>query len=183
MTTTFVVLTLPGWHGSDAQHWQSRWGAQLGHQRVEQHDWDRPLRGDWIARLEDQLLRTTTPTAPAVLVAHSLGCIQVAAWAAHSRHTGRVRAALLVAPPDTEEERLRGPLPGWAPIPLGRLPFASLVVSSSNDPWCSPARSRALAAAWGACHVEIPDAGHLNTASGLGDWPQGQALLTDLMKD
>ena len=180
---TPVVLTLPGWHGSDAQHWQSRWEAHLGHRRVEQHDWDRPLRGDWIARLEDQLLHTTTPATPAVLVAHSLGCIQVAAWAAHSRHTGRVRAALLVAPPDTETEALRGPLPGWAPIPTGRLPFASLVVSSSNDPWCSPERSRALAAAWGARHVEIPHAGHLNTASGLGDWPQGQALLTDLMKD
>ena len=50
------VLTLPGWQGSGPGHWQSRWEALHGCIRVEQHDWDRPLRGDWTARLQDVVL-------------------------------------------------------------------------------------------------------------------------------
>ena len=73
-----AVLILPGWQNSGPLHWQSRWEAAHGFQRVEQHDWLRPLRGDWTARLEEVLLGLNEP---AVLVAHSLGCLLVAAWA------------------------------------------------------------------------------------------------------
>ena len=93
------VLLLPGWLNSDAAHWQSRWETLHGHRRVEQDDWLWPRRGDWMARLDEVLL---ADPGPAVLVAHSLGCQLVAAWAGHSQHTARVQAALLVAPPDTE---------------------------------------------------------------------------------
>ena len=51
-----AVLILPGWQNSGPLHWQSRWEAVHGYQRVAQHDWQRPLRGDWTARLEDVLL-------------------------------------------------------------------------------------------------------------------------------
>ncbi len=177
---TTPVLLLPGWQGSGPDHWQSRWEQVHGHLRVEQHDWQRPLRGDWIARLEEVLLGLPTP---AVLVAHSLGCIHAAAWASHSRNTQRVRAALLVAPPDVEQPALRAQLPGWAPIALQPLPFATTVVSSRNDPYCSPARARQFAHAWQARLVDAGDAGHLNTESGLGDWPAGHQLLADLTKE
>ena len=73
------VLLLPGWQNSGPQHWQSLWEQRYGYVRVDQHDWERPLRGDWITRLEEVLL---TRDEPAVLVAHSLGCSLVAAWAA-----------------------------------------------------------------------------------------------------
>ncbi|MGB4361802.1 MAG: alpha/beta hydrolase, partial [Rhodoferax sp.] len=53
MTDFANILILPGWQGSGPQHWQSLWQARHGYPRVEQHDWLRPLRGDWIARLED----------------------------------------------------------------------------------------------------------------------------------
>ena len=76
--TTCPVWLLPGWQNSDPGHWQSRWERAHGYQRVDQHDWMRPLRGDWIARLEDVLLDLDCPQ-PAVLVAHSLGCIHAAA--------------------------------------------------------------------------------------------------------
>ena len=82
------VLVLPGWEGSGPRHWQTLWEQRHGYRRVEQHDWNKPLRGDWIARLEDMVLSCDEP---AVLVAHSLGCILVAAWAAHSRNTKRVK--------------------------------------------------------------------------------------------
>ncbi|MES2184389.1 MAG: alpha/beta fold hydrolase [Pseudomonadota bacterium] len=174
----FDILTLPGWHGSGPDHWQSRWEARYGYHRVEQHDWDRPLRGDWSARLEDLVLGARRPV---VLVAHSLGCILVAAWAAHSRNTHRVSGALLVAPGDAEREELRGVLPGWTPIVRQPLPFPALLVASGNDPYCSAGRARDLAQAWGARVADAGPLGHINAESGLGDWPAGQALLQDLL--
>ena len=171
------VFILPGWQGSGPQHWQSLWQDQAGFQRVEQHDWLAPLRGDWIARLEDMVLAAD---APVVLVAHSLGCMLVASWAAHSRHAHRVKAALLVAPADVEQEALRPMLASWSPIPRQTLPFKSTLVASQDDPYCSFERARGFAAAWGSRLVDAGAAGHINADSGLGDWPRGQALLKEL---
>ena len=172
------VLVLPGWQNSGPGHWQSLWEAAHGYQRVEQHDWMQPLRGDWIARLEDVVLDSD---APVVLVAHSLGCILVAAWAAHSRNIHRVRAALLVAPPDVDREEVRQMLTSWAPVPMNKLPFPSMVLASSRDPYCRPERAREIAAAWGAEFVDAGPLGHLNADSGLGDWPQAHEKLQTLM--
>ena len=172
------VLTLPGWHGSGAGHWQTRWEREHGYCRVEQHDWARPLRGDWIARLEDVLLLCDEPV---VLVAHSLGCLNVAAWAAHSRNTHLVKAALLVAAPDVEREAMRPLLPSWSPIALARLPFKTVLVASSDDPYCAPERARRFAEAWGADCLDAGARGHLNADSGLGDWPALHRQLLQLM--
>jgi uncharacterized protein len=171
------VLILPGWKGSGPAHWQSHWERLYGYIRVEQHDWTRPLRGDWIARLEDVLLARSEP---AVLVAHSLGCIHVAAWAAHSRNTHRVNAVLLAAPPDVERDDIRQMIPGWAPLPMQKLPFPSVLLASDDDPFCSAARSRTFAASWGAEYIEVKQRGHLNADSGLGDWPEAHAELLRL---
>ena len=177
--TQSPVFILPGWQNSDAMHWQSLWQAAHGYHRVEQHDWLRPLRGDWIARLEEELLAVESPV---VLAAHSLGCIQVAAWAAHSQNAAKVKGALLVAPPDIERPELQHtPLSRWAPIPLLPLPFPSVVVSSEDDPFCELQRSQQFASAWGAHWVNAGPRGHLNAESQLGDWPQGQALLQSLL--
>ncbi|MDD5325788.1 MAG: alpha/beta fold hydrolase [Polaromonas sp.] len=175
------VLILPGWQGSGPDHWQSCWERVHGYQRVEQHDWLHPLRGDWIARLEDVLL-SRQPGEPAVLVAHSLGCMLVAAWAAHSRNTHRVKGALLVAPPDVERDDLRQMLPGWSPAPSQALPFRTVVFASSNDPFCALGRARQFAAAWGAEFIAAGPRGHLNAESALGDWPQAHEKLLPLMR-
>ncbi|QHE83585.1 RBBP9/YdeN family alpha/beta hydrolase [Hydrogenophaga sp. BPS33] len=171
------VLILPGWQNSGPEHWQSRWEATHGYRRVDQHDWMSPKRGDWIARLEDVLLGCD---GPAVLVAHSLGCLLTAAWASHSQNTARVKAALLVAPGDAEREELQPLLPSWSPIPLGRLPFPSVLMGSRNDPYCSFERAQTFATAWGSRFVDLGDAGHINAETGLGDWPAGHAVLAGL---
>jgi predicted alpha/beta hydrolase family esterase len=178
--TVLKILLLPGWQNSDPPHWQSRWEAIHGDHRVEQHDWMRPLRGDWSARLEEEVLAAPGQVA---LVAHSLGCILVAAWAAHSRNTRKVRAALLVAPGDLERDDLRQLIPGWAPIVRQPLPFRSLMIAAHDDPYCAAERSRALAREWGAGYIDGGALGHLNGESGLGDWPEGRQLLNDLLKD
>ncbi len=172
------VLILPGWQNSGPDHWQSRWEHAHGYARVEQHDWERPLRGDWISRLEDVLLGCDEP---AIIVAHSLGCINVVAWASHSRNVHRVKAALLVAPPDVERDDLRQMLPSWSPVSLQPLPFPATVLASSNDPFCSPERARHFAAAWGAQLIDVGPHGHLNAESGLGDWSEAHARLVQLM--
>lgn len=174
------VLVLPGWQSSGPQHWQSRWEAVYRYERVEQHDWLRPLRGDWIARLEEVLLQRQ---APVMLVAHSLGCQLVAAWAAHSRHPQMVKAAFLVAPGDPANEALQPVLSTWAPVALHRLPFPSLLVASRNDPYCSFETACNFADAWGATLVDCGMRGHINADSGLGDWPEGHELLSQLSSE
>ena len=176
MTSPHILL-LPGWQDSGPDHWQSLWESAYGYTRVVQHDWIRPLRGDWISRLEDVVLDQPQPV---VLVAHSLGCLLVRAWASHSRNTHRVKAALLVAPGDAEVEALRPVLNSWSPIALQRLPFKSVLVGSGNDPYCTEARARSFASAWGADYIDAGDQGHLNAESGLGLWPAGHALLAGL---
>ena len=171
------VLILPGWQGSGSGHWQSLWERKYGYQRVEQHNWQRPLRGDWIARLEDVLLGCTEP---AVLVAHSLGCLTVAAWAAHSQNTHLVKGALLVAPPDTRRDDISQMLPGWV-VPLQKLPFQSVVCASSNDPFCGFDQARKFASGWGAKLINAGMCGHINADSGLADWPEAHAELLQLM--
>ena len=173
------VLLLPGWLDSGPTHWQSRWEALHGDRRVQQDDWQWPKRGDWMARLDEVVLESDEPI---VLVAHSLGCHLVAAWAAHSAHTDRVEAALLVAVPDTERDDMPPNLFNWRPVVRDRLPFASLVVISSDDPYGSPERSAQFASGWGSAIFSIGDRGHINGDSGLGDWPQGRALLHELLR-
>lgn len=173
------VLLLPGWLDSGPGHWQTRWQERHGFVRVEQHDWQRPLRGDWCARLEDVVLAQPAGR-PLLLAAHSLGCLLTAWWAAHSRHTHRVAGALLVAPPEIERDDLRQQIPGWAPPTRARLPFASIVVASSDDAYGSLESASRLAADWGATFYNIGPRGHINAESGLGDWDEGLALLRSL---
>jgi len=173
------VLLLPGWHNSGPNHWQSRWEAAHGYLRVQQHDWDRPLRGDWLMQLEEAVLKVD---GEVILVAHSLGCIQIAAWAAHSQQTQRIKAALLVAPADVEREAVRTLLPSWSPIARQPLPFKSMLVASGNDPFCGLAQSQALAQDWGSELLNAGHLGHINAESDLGHWPQGHALLLGLQE-
>ena len=56
-----------------------------------------------------------------------------------------------------------------------------MLVASHDDPYCSLARAHTLAGAWGARLVDAGARGHLNAESGLGDWPEGHALLASLM--
>ncbi len=172
------VLLLPGWQNSGPDHWQSRWERAHGYLRVEQHDWMRPLRGDWCARLEEVLLSCDEP---ALLVGHSLGCQLVATWAAHSGQTHRVRGALLVALPDVEREEFRAMWPSWSPIPRQVLPFKSVVLASRDDPFCAFERAQQMATAWGAEFVDYGRRGHINADSGLGDWDDGFERLRHLM--
>ncbi|MBF5041595.1 alpha/beta hydrolase [Aggregicoccus sp. 17bor-14] len=171
------VVIVPGLDNSGPQHWQTLWVPRLpaGSVRVEQADWQQPELEAWVRTLDAAIARCA---APPVLVAHSLGCSTVVHWAA--RMSRPVKAALLVAPPDLARPDVLDVLRPFAPVPARPLPFPSVLVASSDDPYASLSASRELARAWGSRFVDAGAVGHLNTASGLGDWPQGWALLQGL---
>ena len=172
------ILLLPGWQDAGPGHWLTRWQALHGFERVVQDDWWWPRRGDWMVRLEDTLL---ADERPAVLVAHGLGCHLVAAWAAHSQQRHRVTAALLVAPPDLQRTDAPPQWQAWARLAPQALPFASSAVLSADDPASSASHSLRTAAAWGSEIHRQGAAGGLDGHSGLGDWPEGLALLQALL--
>lgn len=166
------ILIVPGWRGSEPAHWQSRWQARLpGAHRVEQGDWLFPNRKAWVDRLSEAVLGSGGERV--VIVAHSLGCITTAHLPPEV--AVRVSAALLVAPADPER---RAQLADFAPVPYQRLPYRSILVASSNDPYCPVRLAGAYARAWGSEFVRLENAGHINVASGFGEWPQGLQLLS-----
>lgn len=175
------ILILPGLNNSGPAHWQSLWEhSQPDTVRVQQREWDQPEREEWVASLSAAV---NACQEEVVLVAHSLGCALVAWWAAAGmpgvQDPSRVRAALLVAPPDVG--RVGFPAPGFAPMPTQRLPFASKLVASSDDPWCQLERAQAWAQVWGSEFHHLGACGHINGASGLGAWEQGQYWLAELV--
>jgi uncharacterized protein len=174
------LLFLPGIGGSGPEHWQTRWEASLPDaRRVSARDWDHPVCVEWVAALEAEVA-----LAPArlVLVAHSLGCLQAVHWAAATRLASFVRGALLVAPPDPDGAAFPVEAVGFRPLPGASLPFTSIVVASANDPYASPEFSRRAAAGWGSILVELGHLGHINAASGLGDWSEGRRYLHALVQ-
>jgi predicted alpha/beta hydrolase family esterase len=72
-------------------------------------------------------------------------------------------------------------LADFAPAPCHKLPYRSILVASSNDPYCPIRLAGAYARGWGSEFVRVPDAGHLNVESGHGEWPLGLALLQSLV--
>ncbi|WP_060510012.1 alpha/beta hydrolase [Pseudomonas sp. NBRC 111124] len=170
-------LIVPGWQGSPDNHWQSHWQRTLPNSaRVEQDDWLTPQRRDWVQALEQAI---AAERSPVILIAHSLGCVTVAHWAAQASPAllRRVRGALLVAPADVERPTCAPALRNFAPIPMQALPFPSQVVSSDNDPAVSVPRALHLAQAWGAEAGLLSNAGHINVKSGHERWEQGFAYL------
>ncbi len=176
-----ICLIVPGLGNSGPGHWQSIWERERADcRRIELGRWNDPLRNLWISRLDQAV---TTAPSPVVLVAHSLGCLAVAWWAAllGGSALGPVQGALLVAPPDPDRSNVDPRIARFAPVPARPLPFPAIVVASRTDPYASFARSRAMARNWLADLVDMGRSGHLNAESRLGSWQDGQALLQKLL--
>lgn len=180
MTAPLTALILPGIDSSGPEHWQSQWErADPACVRVIQDEWAAPRCGDWLARLNEVL---NARSEPVVLVAHSAGCALVLQWSSSASSSGlqQVRGVLLVAPADPDGPSFpRGPT-GFGPMPLHALPFPSIVVTSTDDPYIDPERASEFADAWRSRFVLLQSAGHINAASGFGPWPEGLALLDSL---
>jgi len=174
MTNYFII---PGYGGSGPEHWQTYFEkSQTNFQRINQKDWDHPNIDEW-AETVDKALEGYDPES-VILVAHSLGCLTVAEWV--KRYNRKIKAALLVAPPDTDiinqnvQEKL------FEETPTQRIPFPTTLVASTNDPWASIEKAEFYAQQWGSEFINIGAAGHINAQSGLGEWKQGLEILSKL---
>ena len=170
------VLILPGIGNSGPDHWQSHW-EQLNENyiRVNQLNWDNPNCSEWCASLEESVKSAGPDT---ILVAHSLACLLVAHWAAETHL--KIKAALLVAVPNPKNPVFPTQAVGFEALPMHRLPFESIVIASTNDPYGGIRYSEECASLWGSDIVNIGDAGHINSSSGLGAWPEGHKILQQL---
>ena len=175
MLSNFYFV-LPGLNNSGPMHWQTRWERLYGFTRIHQRDWDAPDKDDWIHTINEVI--APFPPHKVILIAHSLGCCTIAHWFQHYRVV--IGGALLVAPSDVEAPSYPPGTSGFTPMPLPGLPFPSTVVASSDDEYVSPARAAWFAEQWGSSLVNIGNRGHINSNSGLGDWPEGYQLLQKL---
>ena len=178
-----TAVLVPGMREASSEHWQAILAARLpGARQVT--PLGRTLRdvSEHVAALQQTL---DDVAGPVILVAHSAGVITTVHWA--SRHRGRVVGALLATPPDLVTP-LAAEYPsldeladhGWLPVPTDPLPFPSILATSADDPLSDPARNRAFGKAWGSDVRDIGAVGHLNPASGYGEWPDAQRLLDEL---
>ena len=170
------VLILAGLWNSGPDHWQTHWERKHPEwKRAPHRDWNNPECDEWVAEVDAAIAESE---GPPVLVAHSLACVTVAKWAA-SGSPLNIAGAFLVAPSDVDAPSYPVEAVGFQPMPMEKLPFPSIVVASSNDEYVTLERARAIAAAWGSKFVEIGEAGHINGASGYGDWPEGERMLME----
>jgi len=168
-------VIIPGINGSGPGHWQSLWQDDWGQAatRIAPASWDEPDLDDWCAALDRATSRH--PTTGVVLVAHSLGCLAAAYWLRQDRPG--VRGAFLVAPPDVTGDGFPPEASSFAGPDAAAIQAPGLLVTSDDDPYCTPNASHLLGAGWNVHHVRISSAGHVNTASGHGAWPAGRTLL------
>lgn len=171
MTKTLIV---PGLDGSPAPHWQHWWAAtDPTALMVDLSDLNRRLPAVWEIELASMILLHPN----SILVGHSLGAVLIARLLATWPHL-RVRAALLVAPAETNGNDRIGQ---FGAIPELRMDIPTKVVASRNDPWMGYDRATHLAKAWGSCLIDLGHAGHINVASGFGPWAKGKALRDNLI--
>ena len=86
-----------------------------------------------------------------------------------------------MAPPDVEENENASFLNEFSPVPKFRFEIPVYLVASSNDHYCTLERAKEMAQSWGAELINIGAKGHINSESGIGDWPEGQQLLNKLI--
>jgi predicted alpha/beta hydrolase family esterase len=182
-----TVLIVPGLRDHVAAHWQTLLAADLEASGRKVRTVPPMGRADLdcatkVAAIERE---AQAIDGPVILVAHSGGCVMVAHWARQSRRA--VQGALMAAPPDFEEAMPEGyptleqlGAAGWLPVPRNPLPFPSITAVSRNDPLGRHARVAELGQAWGSRLVDLGEVGHLNPASGFGEWPQAEQFIAEL---
>lgn len=172
------ILIVPGYTNSGPDHWQTRWEGKLSTaRRVEQAEWSKPVREDWVARVAEEV---NAATKPVVLVGHSLGIPAIVH--AIPQMTKKVAGAFLVAPPDVANPDIRPKhLMTFGPYPRLPLPFPSIMIASRNDPFGEYAHAEDIANAWGSLLIDAGESGHINAESGHGPWPEGTMVFAQFL--
>lgn len=172
-----MTLVLPGWQNSGEDHWQTLWEKKFGWKRVSQHDWEHPNKSAWIHNISEGIEKESTPP---VLICHSLSCSALA-HTLQFKPQLKVKAAFLVSPVNFDLPGIPPEILDFHPNPPARLPFPSMVVSSSTDPFCDLTYAENLARSWGSIFKNVGDRHHIGSMANLGAWEEGQKLLAELL--
>ncbi|MES2673925.1 MAG: alpha/beta hydrolase [Pseudomonadota bacterium] len=168
----YPVIIVPGLRNSDEHHWQSLWQAKLPNsKRIELDTWDTPNLEKWSAAIIKILAELNQP---AVLIAHSFGTLASASVA--EKFPEKIAALLLVAPADPDKFSIAHQLPQSPLSPPTK------IIASSNDPWMSDNKAAYWALQWSADFLRLNNAGHINSESNLGMWPEGVQELHQLVR-
>jgi len=175
-----MVLLIPGLSGAGPDHWQTRWAEERNDCiRVDQDTLDDPDPLRWLSRIDEAVDRAS---GPVVIVAHSLGCLAVAAWALLSKRATELNIeALLVAPCDPNQGKATALIQRFGCFAFTKLPIPTTVIASSDDPFSTLGRGHAIARTWGATVIEAGELGHIDTNSRLGSWRWGQDVLDRML--
>jgi serine hydrolase len=182
--TAPTVLIVPGLRDHVEEHWQTLLAARLQRVRTVAPMGRQDL--DCMARVRAIEQEASAIEGPMIVVAHSGGVIMVAHWAQTTRRRD-ILGALLATPPDFESPMPAGypsiddlSASGWLPVPRIPLRFPSIVAASRNDPLAQYSRVASLAEAWRSRLVDLGEVGHLNPASGFGEWPRAVSFIEEL---
>jgi predicted alpha/beta hydrolase family esterase len=169
LSEQFTIILVPGLRDSDEHHWQSCWGRRCPFlKRVTQRNWLDPDIDAWVSAIRREL---ATCQQPAILVGHSFGAL--ASCRLVQTQKVNIAGIVMVAPAEPSLFEL-----DEAVLPE-KLPTASLMFVSHNDPLMSFKRAQFWAQCWGARVIDIGEAGHINTESGFGEWNYGLEQLVE----
>lgn len=177
----YTILIVPGLGDSGETHWQNYWLQHFENsKKVIQNDWNTPILKDWLESLNTSI---ESVEGEIIIVAHSLACSLISHWSKENKVHKKIVGALLVAPADVDcPEHTPEETRNFSPIPLGKLDYPSIVITSSNDPYISVDRAEFLAEKWGSSFLNIGEKGHLNSESKLEYWEEGQEILQALLE-
>ena len=176
LTTVFVA----GYGNSTEGHWQNSWSKLVKNSHwVEQGDWGNPNCVDWVDALNAVI---ESIDGPILLVSHSLGGSTIVEWSKKfSANSEKIVGAFMVAVPDVQSADLPKAIIGYQAPPLDKLPFPSILLASTNDPYSTLEQTKYFANLWGSSITVVGDLKHINAGSGLGEWSDGLNMLNTFL--
>ena len=180
-----TILIVPGLRDHVPEHWQTLLEQQLPNAvsvpRMDAATSCRARHGS-----PSSTNRWRRSTDPSILVAHSAGVMIVVHWAQRHRAPDQGRAACGAARLRVAAARRLSDAGGRCARTAGcrrRARGCRFRASSRRAPTIrsdATSASRRSREAWGSKLVDLGNVGHLNPASGYGEWPQAEEFIREL---
>ena len=163
-------MILHGWGGSDFPHWQSWLASKIAKDYgtvsfLKFSSFNTPELGMW----KRELINHLQDFKPDIVICHSLANTL---WfhVCNEKNFEEVSKLYLVAPPSLNCNILE--LQSFFPVSVPKNPHAKeiLLITSTDDPYMSVEEAKDLQNALGVEMKVLENAGHINSASGYGEW-------------
>jgi predicted alpha/beta hydrolase family esterase len=86
-----------------------------------------------------------------------------------------------VTPPDRYAPSFPATASTFVAADEQRVKVPGLIVCSDDGPYCTPKATNEIARQWELPTVEAGALGHINSESGVGEWTQGQTMISVLL--